>query len=92
MKVNDEMAIELNNELKLNVAEQLQEQCDIDDEDEVQEITAARILMKKNRPVCVTCNPTLAIKKWVEKTYPGRAHIALVKLLWQTVQKWKGSR
>ena len=62
MKGNDEMAIELNNELKLNVAKQLQEQCDIDDEDEVQEITAARILMKKNRPVCVTCNPTFAIK------------------------------
>ena len=82
MKVNDEMAIELNNELKLNVAEQLQEQCDIDDEDEVQEITAARILMKKNRPVCVTCNPTFAIKKWVEKTYPGRAPRALLKLLW----------
>ena len=67
MKVNDEMAIELNNELKLNVAEQLQEQCDIDDEDEVQEITAARILMKKNRPVCVTCNPTFAIKNGLTK-------------------------
>ena len=62
MKVNDEMAIELNNELKLNVAEQLQEQCDIDDEDEVKKITAARIIMKKNRPVCVTFNPTFAIK------------------------------
>ena len=31
MKVNDEMAIELNNELKLNVAEQLQEECDIEE-------------------------------------------------------------
>ena len=67
MKVNDEMAIELNNELKLNVAEQLQEECDIYDEDEVQEITAARILMKKNRPVCVTCNPTFAIKNGLKK-------------------------
>ena len=62
MKVNDEMAIELNNELKLNVAEQLQEECDIYDEDEVQEITAARILMTKNKPVCVTYNPTFAIQ------------------------------
>ena len=67
MKLNDEMAIELNNELKLNVAKQLQEQCDIDDEDEVHEITGARILMKKNRPVCVTCNPTFAIKNRLKK-------------------------
>ena len=29
---------------------------DIDDLDEVQEITAATTPMKINRPVCVTCN------------------------------------
>ena len=72
MKVNYEKAIEVNNEFKLNVDEQqdnikhLKEQCDINDigdMDEVQEITAVRTPMKKNRPVCVTCNPTIAIKK-----------------------------
>ena len=52
----------------------LKEHCDIDGEDEVQEITAARTPMKKNRPVCVTCNKKFAIKKCVEKTYPGRAN------------------
>ena len=47
MKVNYEKAIEVNTELKLNVDRQqddikhLNEQCDIDDEDKVQEITAA---------------------------------------------------
>ena len=59
MKVNYEKAIEVNNELKLNVDKQqddvkdLKEQCDIDDEDEVQEIKAASTPMKKNKPVCV---------------------------------------
>ena len=68
MKVNYEKAIEVNNELKLNVDEQhddikhMIEQCDIDDEDEVQAITAARTTMKKNMPVCVTCNQTFAMK------------------------------
>ena len=45
----------MNNDLKLNVDEQqddikhLKEQCDIDDEYEVQEITAARNPVKKNK-------------------------------------------
>ena len=53
MKVNNEKAIEVNNELKLNVDEQqddliyLKEQCDIDYMDEVNEITAARTPMKQ---------------------------------------------
>ena len=54
MKVNYENGIEVNNELKLNVDDQqddikhLKEQWDIDDEDEVQKITAARTPMKQN--------------------------------------------
>ena len=54
-------AIEVNNELKLNVDEQqddikhLKEECGIDDEDKVQEITAAITPIKKKKPVCVTC-------------------------------------
>ena len=45
MKVNNEKAIEVNNEYKLNVDEQqynikhLKEQCDINNKDDVQEIT-----------------------------------------------------
>ena len=53
MKVNYEKAIEVNNELKLNVDKQqddikhLKEKCDIEDEDEVQEITGARTPWKR---------------------------------------------
>ena len=49
----------MNNELKLKVEEQqsdithLKEQFDIDDEDEVQEITAARTPIKKRIILCV---------------------------------------
>ena len=35
---------------------------DIDDSDEAQEVTAAKITMKINRPVCVTWNQILALK------------------------------
>ena len=76
MKVQYEKAIEVNTELKLKGDEQqddvkhLKEQCDIDDGDEVQEITAARTSMKNNRPVCVTYNQTFAIKHGMKKTYP----------------------
>ena len=58
MKVNYEKAIEVNNEPKLKVDEQqddvkhLKEQCAVDDEDEVQEITAARTPPEKEY-VCV---------------------------------------
>ena len=50
----------MNNDPKLNVDEQqhdikhLKEQCDINDEDEVQEITTARNPIKKNEAVYVT--------------------------------------
>ena len=73
MKVSYEKTIEVNNQLKLNVDEQqdelkhVKEQCDIDDEDEVQEITAARTPIKKNKPVCETCNQTFAILYWLKK-------------------------
>ena len=43
MKVNFEMAIEVNNELKLDVPELLKEQCERDDEDGVQESSGKRI-------------------------------------------------
>ena len=58
MKVIYERTIEENNELKVNVDEQhdkikhLKEQCDIGDEDEVQEITAA-ITSIKEIDMCV---------------------------------------
>ena len=55
--MNYEKAIKVNNELKLNVDEQqddikhLKEQNDIDNEDEVKEITAAITPMKKGQCV-----------------------------------------
>ena len=55
MKVFYEMAFEVNKDLNLNVDEQqddtidLKEQCDMDDYDGAQEITAARSPMKKLR-------------------------------------------
>ena len=72
--------MEVNNELMLNVDEQqddikhLKEECDIDNEDEVKEITAAITPMKTKKPVCVTCNQTFITKKCFEKTYPGIAN------------------
>ena len=79
MKESSEKAMEVNNELRLNVDEQqddktLKVKSDIDDSDEVQEITAARTPMQNNRPVCVTCHQTLALKNGCKKTYRGRAH------------------
>ena len=70
-------ANEMNNELKLNVDEQqddikhLKEQCDIDNEDEVQEITAAITPMKKEK-ACV-CNMSYKTVKqnWLTKPYLG---------------------
>ena len=46
---------------------QLKEKCDIDDKDELQEMTASRTPIKKRKPVCVTCNPTFAIENWLKK-------------------------
>ena len=63
-KESSEKAMEVNNELRLNVDEQqddktLKVKSDIVDSDEVQEIKAARRTpMKNKRPVCVACNHT----------------------------------
>ena len=67
MKESSEKAMEVNNEPMLTVDEQQDDKTfkvksDIADSDEVKEITAARIPMKVNRPVCVTYNQTLAFK------------------------------
>ena len=62
MKVIYEKTIEVNTDLKLNVGEQqgdikhLKEKWGIDDEGEVQGITAARKPLKKNNAVYITCN------------------------------------
>ena len=66
--------MEVNSELRLNVDEQqddktLKVKSDIDDYDEVQEITAARTPMKNNRPVRVTIVQTLALKNRCKKSY-----------------------
>ena len=47
---------------------------DIDDADEVQEITAARTSMIKNKHVCVSCNKTLALNNECKRTNKGRSH------------------
>ena len=72
MKESSEKAIEVNNEPRVNVDEQQDDKTfkvksDIDDSDEVQEITAARTPMKKNEPVCVTCNRAFAMKNRLKK-------------------------
>ena len=82
MKVNRENAIDVNNELKLNVDEQqddikhLKEQCDIDNEDEVQEITAAKIPMIKKKPVCVKCYQLLVTQNGL-KNHTQEEHTEL---------------
>ena len=53
----------MSNKMKKTVKVKL----DIDDWDEVQEIKAARIPMKINRPVGVTCNQTLELKNKCKK-------------------------
>ena len=67
MKESSERAMELNNEPRLNVDEQQDDnnfkvKSDIDGSDEVHEVTAARTPMNNNRPVCVICPQTLALK------------------------------
>ena len=60
----------MNNDLQVSFDDQ---QCniihliDIDDEDEIQEITAARNTMKNTKAVYVTCNETFAMKNWLKK-------------------------
>ena len=45
----------------------LKSQCDIDNDDEVQKITAAIPPMKKKKPVCVTCDETFKTENWLKK-------------------------
>ena len=52
----------------------VKEQCDKDDEDEVQEITAARVAMKKEKACVWNMLSNICNKIWVEKKYQGRAH------------------
>ena len=44
----------------------LKEKCDIDDKDELQQITAERTTIKKSKPVFVTCNQTFAMQNWLK--------------------------
>ena len=79
MKGSSEKAMEVNNEIRVNVDElqddkKCKKKSDIDDADEVQEIKAARTPMKNNKHVCVTSNKTLALKYWCKKTFKGRSH------------------
>ena len=46
----------------------LKEKCDIDDVNELQQITAAGTSMKNLcKPLCVTCKQTFAMKNWSTK-------------------------
>ena len=88
MKVNYKKAIDINIELKLNVDQQqdkikhLTEQCDIDDEDNYQEITAAIIPMKKRkRTVYVTCNRTFATQNGLKKNISRKSTISSGELI-----------
>ena len=72
MKEISEKAMEFNNEPRLNVDEQQDDnnfkvKSDIDGSDEVHEVTAARTPMNNNRPVCVICPQTLAFKNGCKK-------------------------
>ena len=75
-------------DLRLNVDKRqddkiyLKLQWDINDADEVQDITAARAPMEKKLPVCVTCNQSLALTCEFKQSYQGKAFWTLVKLLW----------
>ena len=81
MRESSEKAMEVNNELRLNVYEQQDDKTfkvksDIDDSDEVQEITAARTPMTINRPVCVTCNQTLSLKNGCKKNLSRKSTLS----------------
>ena len=54
---------------------------DIDDADEVQEKTAARIPMKKNKHVCVTCNKTLPFKNGCKKYIERKISLRSVDII-----------
>ena len=70
MKVGNEKALEVNSDIKINVDEQqedikhLKEQCNMNDDNEVQEITGARNPQKNNT---ATCNHTFAMENGLNK-------------------------
>ena len=76
MKVNYDMAVWVNNELKVKVDDQqvdmkhLNEQYNIDDADEVQKTTVPRTPTK-------TCYQTFAMRTWLKKTYLEQSNKAL---------------
>ena len=77
MKMIYEEAIEVNKNLQLNCDKQiynkyLKEQCDMDDDNEVQEITAARNSIKK--ALYMTCYQTFAVKNGL-KIHVHELHI-----------------
>ena len=65
----------MNNELKFNVSDQqndiyhLREQCDIDDEAGVQEITATITLMKNNKALCCTISSPPDVLTFVNRRF-----------------------
>ena len=61
----------------------LKEECDIDNEDGVQEIKAAITPMKNKKPVCVTCNQTCATTKLIEKNISRKSTLSSGELMWQ---------
>ena len=67
MKVIYEKANKGNNACKVNVDEHQDKICDIENENEVQEFTAARNTMKKNQALYVTHNQTFAMKNRLNK-------------------------
>ena len=77
MKVSYEKAIEVNNQLKANVDQQqddikhLNVQCN---KDKVQEISGARIPIKKRKNLCVSHVIKMDRKQLFEKPYHERAH------------------
>ena len=78
MKMIYEGAIEVNKDLKLNCDKQiydnyLKEQCDMDDDNEVQEITAARNPIEKGFIHDMLSN--ICSEKWVEKTIRCMKHV-----------------
>ena len=58
-------------------------QWNIDDADEFQEITAAQNPHEKEYSCVCDMRPNIGIGNGCEKTYKGRAHQALLTILWQ---------
>ena len=88
MKVNYDKAIQVNNELKVNVDDQqvdmkyLKEKYDTDDEDKVQKTTVAKTPMKKSKSVCVTCYQTFAMTNCL-KILIQKGHTKLCEIVFE---------